>query len=44
MLEKAGRLPDVVVACVGGGSNAIGMYHNNRHTYTPYTPYTPYTH
>lgn len=24
MLEKAGRLPDVVVACVGGGSNAIG--------------------
>lgn len=27
MLEKAGRLPDVVVACVGGGSNAIGMFH-----------------
>lgn len=25
MLERAGRLPDVVVACVGGGSNAIGM-------------------
>lgn len=23
----AGRLPDVVVACVGGGSNAIGMFH-----------------
>lgn len=21
------RLPDVVVACVGGGSNAIGMFH-----------------
>lgn len=27
MLEKAGRLPDVVVACVGGGSNAIGTFH-----------------
>jgi tryptophan synthase beta subunit len=27
MLDKAGRLPDVVVACVGGGSNAIGMFH-----------------
>ncbi len=27
MLEKTGRLPDVVVACVGGGSNAIGMFH-----------------
>ncbi|CAM9483256.1 unnamed protein product [Heterosigma akashiwo] len=27
ILEKAGRLPDVVVACVGGGSNAIGMFH-----------------
>jgi tryptophan synthase beta chain len=26
MLELAGRLPDVVVACVGGGSNAIGMF------------------
>lgn len=25
MLDRAGRLPDVVVACVGGGSNAIGM-------------------
>jgi tryptophan synthase beta chain len=25
-LERAGRLPDVVVACVGGGSNAIGMF------------------
>lgn len=25
--EKAGKLPDVVVACVGGGSNAIGMFH-----------------
>lgn len=27
MLEKCGRLPDYVVACVGGGSNAIGMFH-----------------
>ena len=27
MLKKAGKLPDVVVACVGGGSNAIGMFH-----------------
>ncbi|MDR1192510.1 MAG: tryptophan synthase subunit beta [Verrucomicrobiales bacterium] len=26
MLEKEGRLPDVVVACVGGGSNAIGAF------------------
>jgi tryptophan synthase beta chain len=26
MLEQAGRLPDVVVACVGGGSNAIGIF------------------
>ena len=25
-LERAGRLPDMVVACVGGGSNAIGMF------------------
>lgn len=25
MLERAGRLPDAVVACVGGGSNAIGI-------------------
>lgn len=25
--EAAGGLPDVVVACVGGGSNAIGMFH-----------------
>jgi len=25
-LEKIGRLPDVVVACVGGGSNAIGIF------------------
>jgi tryptophan synthase beta chain len=27
MLEKAGRLPSCVVACVGGGSNAIGIFH-----------------
>jgi len=27
MLEKEGRLPDAVVACIGGGSNAIGMFH-----------------
>ncbi len=26
ILEKEGRLPDYVVACVGGGSNAIGMF------------------
>lgn len=25
--EMAGRLPDTIVACVGGGSNAIGMFH-----------------
>ncbi len=27
MLEQAGRLPDVAIACVGGGSNAIGLFH-----------------
>jgi tryptophan synthase beta chain len=26
-LEQIGRLPDAVVACVGGGSNAIGIFH-----------------
>ena len=26
ILEREGRLPDAVVACVGGGSNAIGMF------------------
>ncbi|MFS0852106.1 tryptophan synthase subunit beta [Microbacterium sp. 179-I 3D4 NHS] len=26
LLDEAGRLPDAVVACVGGGSNAIGMF------------------
>lgn len=28
ILEKEGRLPDVVMACVGGGSNAIGAFYN----------------
>ena len=27
MKEKAGKLPDVVIACVGGGSNAIGAFY-----------------
>jgi len=27
VLEMEGRLPDAVVACVGGGSNAIGLFH-----------------
>lgn len=27
VLEKTGRLPDAVVACVGGGSNAMGMFY-----------------
>lgn len=27
ILEKEGVLPDAIVACVGGGSNAIGMFH-----------------
>jgi tryptophan synthase beta chain len=27
MLAQAGRLPDLCVACVGGGSNAIGLFH-----------------
>jgi tryptophan synthase beta chain len=26
VLEKEGRLPDAVIACIGGGSNAIGMF------------------
>jgi tryptophan synthase beta chain len=26
-LDRLGRLPDAVVACVGGGSNAIGVFH-----------------
>lgn len=28
ILEKEGRLPDAVIACVGGGSNAIGTFYN----------------
>lgn len=28
MLEKEGRLPDVVMACVGGGSNAMGAFYD----------------
>ncbi len=27
MLEREGRLPDAILACVGGGSNAIGAFH-----------------
>ena len=27
VLEAEGRLPDAIVACVGGGSNAIGLFH-----------------
>jgi tryptophan synthase beta chain len=27
LLERAGRLPDAAFACVGGGSNAIGLFH-----------------
>jgi tryptophan synthase beta chain len=27
-LERFGRLPDVLLACVGGGSNAIGLFHD----------------
>jgi len=27
MIQQAGALPDVAVACVGGGSNAIGLFH-----------------
>ncbi|HEN46834.1 MAG TPA: tryptophan synthase subunit beta, partial [Mizugakiibacter sp.] len=27
MLEDYGRLPDVITACIGGGSNAIGLFH-----------------
>jgi tryptophan synthase beta chain len=27
ILDMAGRLPDAVIACVGGGSNAIGIFH-----------------
>ena len=27
ILEREGRLPDLVIACVGGGSNSMGMFH-----------------
>jgi tryptophan synthase beta chain len=27
ILERVGRLPDVCIACVGGGSNAMGLFH-----------------
>ncbi len=27
VLEQEGRLPDVLIACVGGGSNSIGLFH-----------------
>ncbi len=27
MMEKEGRLPDQIVACIGGGSNAMGLFH-----------------
>jgi len=28
IMQKEGRLPDVVLACVGGGSNAMGIFYN----------------
>lgn len=28
LMEKEGKLPDAVIACVGGGSNAIGAFYN----------------
>ncbi|MBN1201973.1 MAG: tryptophan synthase subunit beta [Anaerolineae bacterium] len=31
MLDQVGRLPDVCIACVGGGSNSIGLFHAFRH-------------
>jgi tryptophan synthase len=33
MLELRGKLPDAVVACVGGGSNAVGMFYPFLKTY-----------
>ena len=27
MLKREGRLPDMLLACVGGGSNSIGLFH-----------------
>ena len=34
ILEREGRLPDAVVACIGGGSNAMGLFHE----FVPDTP------
>jgi tryptophan synthase beta chain len=31
VLEMCGRLPDSIIACVGGGSNAMGIFHAFRH-------------
>lgn len=31
VLEACGRLPDLILACVGGGSNAMGIFHAFRH-------------
>ncbi len=31
ILEKEGRLPDLLIACVGGGSNSIGLFHEFLH-------------
>ncbi len=31
ILEMAGRLPDMLIACVGGGSNAMGLFYPFRH-------------
>jgi len=31
LMEKEGRLPDCVVACVGGGSNAMGAFYQVRY-------------
>jgi len=28
MLEREGRLPDTLIACIGGGSNAMGLFHS----------------
>ena len=27
ILEREGRLPDTLIACIGGGSNAMGLFH-----------------
>lgn len=28
LMEKEGKLPDMVIACVGGGSNAMGIFYD----------------